>query len=115
MQQLNNNTRSFRTPEKLAIAVGCSVSQRFIEDTVDCLREMDSADLLAHEYEVEEVYSVNLFPFVPTMDEEFLPAEPSVLLEQKAFSNQKPVLLGASNSLILILLTTSAGKQISGS
>ena len=60
-----------------------------------CLRDVDSEDLLAQEYSVED-YSVNLFPFVPTLDEEFLPAEPAVLLKQMAFSNQKPVLLGKS-------------------
>ena len=79
--------------EELARAVGCTVFPRFIEDTVDCLREKDPADLLANEYSVAN-YTINLFPFVPTLDFDFLPADPETLLEQMAFSNQKHVLLG---------------------
>ena len=54
---------------------------------------MDSSEILSNEFLVDN-YTINFLPFVPTTDEEFLPADPTVLLEQKAFSKQKPVLLG---------------------
>ena len=68
---------------------------RFISDTVSCLRKKESSELLAKEYEVEP-YSINFFPFVPTLDGEFLTQDPEKLLKIQAFSSEKPILIGSN-------------------
>lgn len=81
--------------EKLAEEVGCEVFERFIEDTVNCMREKASDEILAKEYNVDE-YTVNLFPFVATIDSEFLLADPEILMREKAFASDKAVLIGSN-------------------
>ena len=83
--------------EKLAEAVGCQVDRFDMDSTIECLREKDSQDLLDNEYSVEE-FTVNLFPFVPTIDGNFLKADPKKLLKKKAFAKDKAVLLGSNSN-----------------
>ena len=81
--------------EKLAEELDCTVYPRFPEDTVSCLREKDAQSIVDALYSVED-YTVNLYPFVPTVDKEFLPAAPARLLEESAFSSGKEVLIGTN-------------------
>lgn len=81
--------------EKMALAVGCEVNKEDPSDAIACLRTRNSTELVNNEYNVAD-YVTNLFPFVATIDGKFLPAEPEILLKQKAFSPNKPVLLGSN-------------------
>jgi acetylcholinesterase len=79
--------------EKLAKEVGCDMDS--VNNTINCLREKDSSELLAVEYNTQD-FTVNMFPFVPTVDGEFISAPPSKYLAKRAFSSDKPILLGSN-------------------
>ena len=81
--------------EKLADEVGCIVYPRFLEDTVNCMREKSSQSIQDAIYNVEP-YTIDFYPFVPTVDGDFLPASPAKMLEKKAFSKDKDVLIGTN-------------------
>ena len=65
--------------ELLAEKVGCEVRAGQPEATVECMRAVPSDELLAVEYAEDVVgpYYVNLYPFGPTTDGEFLQASPA--------------------------------------
>ena len=65
---------------KLADELGCNYNRNDVEQTLECLRDRPHADITAKEYNVAE-YILNFFPFVPTIDETFLPASPKTLME----------------------------------
>ena len=79
----------------LASLVGCDSPDGSEADTVQCLRGKNSSEILTHEWSVTE-YNVNVFPFLPTQDDQFLVSTPSDLLKNRAFSSDKAILIGAS-------------------
>ena len=68
-------------------------------------------------YAVED-YTVNLYPFVPTVDKDFLPAAPAKMLEENAFASDKEVLIGSNAnegywSLMYYLTTLMPNRNLS--
>ena len=58
------------------------------------MRDKQWDDITAVEYNVDD-YTLNFFPFVPTVDETFLPASPRALLENNRFKDL-PMLIGSN-------------------
>ena len=54
-------------------------------------------EILDQEGNVEDVYMLNLFPFVPVIDNDIIPARPEKILEEKAFSKEKDILMGSNS------------------
>ncbi len=105
-----------RVSEALAKEVGCG-DEGSPEDTVECLRDLDSSALLEKEYFTQE-YSVNLYPFVPTVDGDFLQADPTAYAEKGAFNPEVPVLLGSNANegfwpLMYFLTDVMPNKELS--
>lgn len=65
--------------EKLAELLECPTEDP--EQAIDCLQEKDGKTITDNEYNVED-YSINFFPFVPTVDKTFMTKEPSELLKE---------------------------------
>ena len=78
---------------KLAKLVGCEENERNNSAIVECLQNKESKELLKKEYEVEE-YTINFFPFVPTVDQHFLPASPRKMMEHNTIDPSVDVLIG---------------------
>ena len=71
-----------------------------VESTLECLRGKDASDITANEYSVKD-YTVNFYPFVPTVDDmgdnSFLPASPAALMKlNNSINSNIPVLLGSN-------------------
>ncbi len=83
--------------EKLAEKLGCG-EEDSDSAVVDCLREVTSEELRALEFDADVVgpYTVNLYPWNPTTDGEFIKASPGRLLKESAFAQGKPVLIGTN-------------------
>lgn len=81
--------------ENLAEKLGCPVSSP--SAAVECLREKPSEELRNLEYDADVVgdYTVNLYPWGPTTDGDFLEASPARLMSEGAFA-RKPVLMGTN-------------------
>ena len=80
---------------KLAEEVGCDVDEYDVTSTIDCLREKEAADLTAKEYNVQD-YTANFYPFVPTVDENFLLASPAAMMKFGTIDWSIPVLIGSN-------------------
>ena len=78
---------------KLASLVGCEVYGKDVLATVECLQNKESMELLKNEYLVQD-YSVNFFPFVPTVDQNFLPTSPREILRHKTIDPSIDVMIG---------------------
>ena len=65
-------------------------------DILECMREKDMQEILDQEYSVED-YTLNLYPFVPVIDDDVIPASPEKIMEQKAFSKDKDILIGSNS------------------
>ena len=78
---------------KLAKLVGCEENETNNSTTVECLQNKESKELLKKEYEVEE-YTINFFPFVPTVDQNFLPASPKKMMRHGTIDPSVDVLIG---------------------
>ena len=72
---------ALRRSIKLADELGCEFDRNDAEGTLECLRDKPHQDITAKEYNVAD-YILNFFPFVPTIDETFLPYEPKDLLNK---------------------------------
>jgi acetylcholinesterase len=79
---------------KLAKNLGCEFNSSDIESTLDCLREKPSTEIVEYQSSVE-TYSLNLFPFLPTVDGYFLTDTPKNLLENGLFKNVS-VIMGSN-------------------
>ena len=77
---------------KLAEELGCTHDRNQVEDTIDCLRNKQPKELTDIEYFVDD-YTLNFHPFVPTVDETFLPFSPQTLLKDGLIKDA-PVLIG---------------------
>ena len=77
---------------KLAQELGCTYDRDQVEDTIDCLRNKKPKELTDIEYFVDD-YTLNFHPFVPTVDETFLPFSPQTLLKDGLIKDA-PVLIG---------------------
>ena len=65
-----------------------------VEDTLKCMREKASEDNSALQYYVDD-YSLNYFPFVVMVDENFLPISPRTIMENQDFKDIS-VLIGSN-------------------
>ena len=74
--------------------VGCEINNVDISVTVECLQNKDSIDLVEKEYDVQDYYTVNFFPFVPTVDEYFLPTSPKTMMNLPIIDPSIQVLIG---------------------
>lgn len=81
---------------KLAEELRCSFDRNNVENTLECLRSKSFEDINAVEYFVAD-YNLNFFPFVPTLDETFLPMSPRQMLKNKYFKDVS-VLIGSNSN-----------------
>ena len=72
-----------------------SCDKETTDTTIECLRGVNSSDILASEWNTLD-WSANLWPFVPTLDGEFLEKSPAEYLNDKYFDTDVPVLLGSN-------------------
>ena len=79
---------------KLAEELNCSYDKNAVEDTLECLRDKDFDAITSKEYFVGD-YILNYFPFVPTVDDTFMPRSPKTMLEMNYFKDIS-ILIGSN-------------------
>lgn len=75
---------------ELAVKVGCD--QKNVEDVVACMIDVDVSKIIENQWVVKGLVQ---FPFVPTVDKEFLKETPEKLLSEKKFK-VCPILAGSN-------------------
>ena len=91
-----SQTEALKRSRKLAKEVGCTYHKFDVEKTLKCLRGKPSTKILSKEYNVA-TYGLNLFPFVPTIDDNFLSQSPRSMLENENFINTS-ILIGSNTN-----------------
>ena len=81
--------------ETLAEISNCKVDKENIAATVDCLQKLPAETITGNEWNVED-YTVNLFPFVPTIDGYFFETHPKDLID--SVCPEIPVLIGSNKN-----------------
>lgn len=86
-------TKSLRTAYKLADLVGCSTNILKTKDAViQCLRSIPATAIIEAQ---DKLYRPIVgFPFVPTVDGEFLPENPLEIIRKEAFNKNVSLLIG---------------------
>ena len=84
--------------ERLTSMCNCTVDNDNIAATIECLQNVSSKIVTENEWNTVD-YTVNMFPFVPTIDNYFLTDDPDKLLASSCSINSKiPVLLGSNRN-----------------
>ena len=78
-----------------ALAKELSCDKDTIDATIECLRGLNSSDILANEWSTLD-WTANLWTFVPTLDGEFLEKSPEEYQKETDFNTDVPVLLGSN-------------------
>ena len=78
-----------------ALAKELSCDKDTIDATIECLRGLNSSDILANEWSKLD-WTANLWTFVPTLDGEFLEKSPEDYQKETDFNTDVPVLLGSN-------------------
>ena len=91
VQQLYNNIDSFL--ESLANMCNCTIDHKNIKTTIECLQNVPAETIIANEYNTVE-YTINMFPFVPTIDGKFLTNEPKEMFETCSVDPDISILIG---------------------
>ena len=78
-----------------ALAKELSCNKDTIDATIECLRGLNSSDILANEWSTLD-WTANLWTFVPTLDGEFLEKSPEEYQKETDFNTDVPVLLGSN-------------------
>ena len=78
-----------------ALAKELSCDKDTIDATIECLRGLNSSDILANEWSTLD-WTANLWTFVPTLDGEFLEKSPEDYQKETDFNTDVPVLLGSN-------------------
>ena len=81
---------------ELAELVGCGGSLSDTLEMVDCLRQVDPQVLINQEHSVSN-YSLNMEPFPPIVDGQFLIEDPEVMMEHNVFK-KCPVMIGTNSN-----------------
>ena len=81
--------------ETLAELSNCKVDKENIASTIDCLQKLPAETITGNEWKVED-YTVNFFPFVPTIDGYFLETHPKDLID--SVCPEVPVLIGSNKN-----------------
>ena len=101
--------------ETLAEISNCKVDKENIAATVDCLQKLPAEKITENEWNVED-YTVNLFPFVPTIDGYFFETHPKELIN--SVCPEIPVLIGSNKnegfwSLMYFLTDLMPNRELS--
>ena len=78
-----------------ALAKELSCNKDSIDATIECLRGLDSSEILAKEWYTLD-WTANLWTFVPTLDGNFLKKSPEEYQKERKFISDVPVLLGSN-------------------
>ena len=86
----------FYFSEKLTKNLGCDFNASDTESALDCLREKPAIEIVEFQSTIAE-YSVNFYPFLPTMDGYFLKDSPKNLVENGKMKNVSVIIGNNAN------------------
>ena len=86
----------FWFPEKLTKNLGCDFNASDTESALDCLRQKSSVEIVEFQSSIAE-YSLNLHPFLPTIDGYFLKDSPKNLIEFGKIKNVSVIIGNNAN------------------
>ena len=87
---------SHPVPEKLITNVGCDFNSSDVQSSLDCLRRKSGVEIVEFQSSVAD-NQLNFFPFVPTVDGNFLDDSPKKLLESGQLRNVSVVIGSNAN------------------